>query len=230
MFGEVLIKKVEMMMNLNDCLYWAIEKSLNIDEFKELWRKPSKFKRRLGLEREDKVGLDKIPLIENDLKININMTGDHTYTSSHSHTKICNVKLENGHYSYVNKPKAITKRLVYKKQNLIMTYVEKDKVIVYDGDELDEWTLSQYYKVKNNRYDDDVIMLTSSTKIIIKEYDNFISEERKIRLASNGKIKYFESGVRYKEVAFKLFDMMSMGVDEPDQINEIEEQWIQDAM
>jgi hypothetical protein len=57
----------------NDCLYWAIAKSLNIDEFKQSWRKPTQFKRRLGLEREDKVGLDKLPLIENALKINIHL-------------------------------------------------------------------------------------------------------------------------------------------------------------
>jgi hypothetical protein len=46
--------------------------------------------------RDEKVGLNEIPMIEKGLNMNIN-TGDHTYTSSYSHTKTCNVKLENGH-------------------------------------------------------------------------------------------------------------------------------------
>ena len=130
----------------------------------------------------------------------------------------------------------MSKQLVYKKQNLIMAYIGKkkdkgdDKVVVYDGDELDVWTLSQYYKVKNNRYDDDVIQLAKSADTIIAEYDKFMAEVKKIRLASKGKIKYLESGIRHKEVALKLFDILSMGADDPEQINELEEQWLQDAM
>jgi hypothetical protein len=51
-------------------------KALNLVELPKSWNTKTKFKIRLGLERNDKVHVDKISIIEEALNININITRD----------------------------------------------------------------------------------------------------------------------------------------------------------
>ena len=96
----------------NDCLYICILKTLDLENIKNTWNSPSKFKKRLGLERLDKVSIEKMPEIEKALRLNINVSGDYNYTSANEYPKTANIKFVNEHYKLVcKKSKKLLKQL-----------------------------------------------------------------------------------------------------------------------
>jgi hypothetical protein len=92
----------------NDCLFDCL-KQLVIHDFP--WKYPASLKTYLKLERNDKVDIDLIPQLEEKLQAyKINVTGDHTYTSTKDARCVINLKLINSHYKVVaNKDTAMAK-------------------------------------------------------------------------------------------------------------------------
>ena len=83
----------------NDCFYICLLKGLNFEEIHERYNSPRKFKKRLDLERDAKVPISLISIIETKLKININVEGDANYISANKFQKTINLKLFNEHYT-----------------------------------------------------------------------------------------------------------------------------------
>ena len=215
----------------NDCLYHAIVKSINKTELKDSWANPVKFKKRLHLDRDDKVDISDMSTIENALKININVIGDHTYISGNNYSKTANIKLKDGHYDYhCKKSNELIKTISYKNQKILFIYRSDADISVYDGFEIEKWTLEKYFEVKDNIFGKYVLLHAKCMETLIKEYDEFYKHANIIKTESNGFIDYFQSGGRHKNAALKLFYNQSRGIEDPEQIDEIEEEWIRDAM
>lgn len=215
----------------NDCLFWAIVKSINKAEIKPSWATPKKFKKRLGLDRDDKVHISAMPEIEEALKININITGDHVYTSPHNNSKTANIKLVNGHYSYHStKSQELIKTVPHKKQKILMAYESTNNVTVYSGESVETWSYEKYYEIKNNIFGDYCVVMCSNIDTIIEEYNEFHNNANVIKHKTDGLINYFECGGNHKNVALQLFYNFSKGVQDPESITELEEKWIKDAM
>ena len=60
----------------NDCLFHCIGEAINYSEIPEGFHPAYRFKRRLKLERDDKVPMSKLAFLEDRFKINFNVTGD----------------------------------------------------------------------------------------------------------------------------------------------------------
>jgi hypothetical protein len=131
----------------NDCLFICLLKTLNKEGIKESWNTPSKFKKRLQLERDEKVPINKIPFIETNLKININVTGDVTYASSHTYTQTINLKLLSEHYTINHiKQRSLLKKLPTHEQLIHFCYKNDDGTFkTYDGSVYGEITSEDYY-------------------------------------------------------------------------------------
>jgi hypothetical protein len=209
----------------NDCLFKCLLKVITPREMGERWNTPTLFKRRLHLLRDDMVPLSLIPQIENQFKISINITGDHTYTSPHEHTKVCNLKLINEHYIHVHTKTALSKHLTFKRQKLLMCYVDTKtkRVDTYNGEELHNITMDDYYKIKNSYGEYGTIASNSSA--IIEEYEKYMEGEKQIRNLSKGKIRPLDMGIKEKDVTLRMFNDLTQGVH-PDLINELEEDWL----
>ena len=86
----------------NDCLFKCIVEAINYDEIPEGFKPAYKFKRRLKLERDDKVPITKLAYLEDRFKVNFNVTGDKTFISTSKYQKTVNLKLKDEHYTLVH--------------------------------------------------------------------------------------------------------------------------------
>jgi hypothetical protein len=215
----------------NDCLYDCMLKALNLVELPKSWNTKTKFKIRLGLERNDKVHVDKISIIEEALNININITGDYTYTSPHTHSKTANIKLVNGHYYYDTSKKSndLIRTISFKDQKIYFAYECLDNVLIYDGKNEIEMSYENYYEIKNNIFGDIAIIKATKQNKIIEEYMSHVKYMREVKEKSNNLIDYKNCGGSHKNAVLKLFYNMSKGIEDPEQITELEEEWLKDT-
>tara|TARA_R110000851_G_scaffold80329_1_gene176825 strand:+ start:2589 stop:4385 length:1797 start_codon:yes stop_codon:yes gene_type:complete len=215
----------------NDCLYLAVMKSINKTELKSNWDKAYKWKKRLNLAREDKIDISHMPTIEDGLNININVTGDYTYTSPHTRAKTANVTLVDGHYAYTcKKSNELIKSISHRKQKLIYACVKIDDVRIYDGEKLQKCTLEKYYESKANLFGEYIVMKVHNEETLIKEYDEYYKNVEHIKKESNGLIDYLACGGSHKNAVLKLFYNMSRGIADPEPLTELENAWIVDTM
>jgi hypothetical protein len=121
--------------NKNDCLFTAIRSILE-DKMPKGFRSPKTFKKRLELERMDGVDISKIGLVEELMKININVIGEHTYTSSNKYNKNICLKLVSGHYSIDQK--ALHKNSFLNRKPILFYRIENQKVHLISLKQ--EWT------------------------------------------------------------------------------------------
>ena len=120
----------------NDCLFHCIGEAINYSEIPEGFHPAYRFKRRLKLERDDKVPMSKLAFLEDRFKINFNVTGDKTFISTNKYQKTVNLKLINEHYTLVHnnkKTKVLMNGYQFKEQELIIFENQDDNYITYDG-------------------------------------------------------------------------------------------------
>ena len=215
----------------NDCLYIAIMKALNLTELRKSWSTASKFKKRLDLERDDKVSIKKLPIIEEALNININVTGDYIYTSQNKYSKTANLKLINSHYTLDTSKKSndLIKTISYKEQKIYMSYEDKDEVLIYDGKSEQVYSYDKYYEIKNDIFGKIAIVKATNKDDIIEQYNNHIKNIKDIKSKSDGLIDYWSCGGSHKNAVLKLFHNFTKGVEDPEQISELEEEWLKDC-
>ena len=121
---------------MNDCLYDCLVLALLTDN---KFKSPSDLKKFVGIGRTDSVDIAHIPLIETKLKgVAINITGDHTYTSTVKSNKVINIKLIDGHYKLDNSDNKKVHNVSYREKPIIM-FNRKTKE-AYDGTRT--WTLT----------------------------------------------------------------------------------------
>ena len=82
----------------NDCLWHCLREAFGKEYLPKILDKPTKLKKMVGVERNAKVPVDKIPIIENKCKINITLFGDHVYRNAERYEREVDITLTNGHF------------------------------------------------------------------------------------------------------------------------------------
>ena len=83
----------------NDCLFISILKSFdNTKQMPTNYKTRAGFKKSLGIPRDDPIGVEHIPEIEDIFQMKINIVGDHVYTSGKAYLKEITIILKNGHF------------------------------------------------------------------------------------------------------------------------------------
>ncbi len=123
----------------NDCLFHCIRQAYGGEEnMPQPVDKPWKLKKLLGLERNDKVPLDKLSAVENELpKCSITVYGDYQYISSKQAPMNIKLKLSNEHFTLVNNDNRVrTKKVKFnpvRKENVYSYTMGPCRI--YNGDE-----------------------------------------------------------------------------------------------
>jgi hypothetical protein len=177
--------------DLNDCMFDSL-KSAICCKFPASWDDPWKFKQRLGLNRKEMVGLEHIPQIEEVLKLNINVSGDHTYTSNNRfNTRSVSLILSNNHY-YLDtdkRDKLFKARYSFKKPIAFFRAVDG---IVYCSSGDKDWTFinnGEFQDKKDYRF----VKSRDMTKSVRDDYDDFCKDREVLLKESNGKIDMFKT-------------------------------------
>ena len=116
----------------NDCLYYCIRKFKNgIKYLPKKLQKPYLLKRLLEIEDDDPIPIELIEQVEDIVKLNINVSGDHPYASLKQYDDTMDIILSNGHYTLQrddNKFKILFKGFSFKRRR-INTYCIVDETI-----------------------------------------------------------------------------------------------------
>ena len=205
----------------NDCMYDCLLLCLG-----ELFAKtPEDFKKFLKLNRNDRVGFKHIPLIENKIKMAINVTGQWIYTSSYKGIKQINLKLYNGHYTVDDSQTKRSKQTVSTKEHIILLH-DKTNRIGYDGIgeiEMNRDMLNKIYHYKTNY----IIIPKSQVKLTInEEYDEIIKNNNELKEATNGFINFEKTGT-IKQTCLHIFEKLSKCVVNPEEITQLEMVWLE---
>ena len=83
----------------NDCFYYCVIQAFN--ELPKVLRSPSRFKKWLGVARDDGVDISLMPKIEKKLKLNLYISGSHQYVSDGKYPRNLKMRLWKGHYEGV---------------------------------------------------------------------------------------------------------------------------------
>ena len=222
--------------NHNDCLYNCMLKSINHSNIKDSYNQAWKLKKRLGLQRDDKISINLIPKLENGLHVNINVTGDHYYVSSNKYSRTMNLKLSKEHYSLIAKSdKTFLKGVSYKSQSLSIYKCVKDDITneyvytIYDGNNERIVCAHDFYEIKNS-FGNEALFIADDPKLSLEEsyriqMDNF----KQIYDATNGVIDYSKTSGCHIKTIKKLFHNMTNSVEEPEDISELEELYLMKA-
>lgn len=212
----------------NDCLFIALLKALNLECIKETWNTPAKFKKRLGLQRNDMVPMEKITDIEKALRININITGEHTYTSSNRWQRTANISLENEHYTYkCLKTNELIKSTSYKSQILVMYYYsDAETITMYDGKNMKEINQREFFNLKHEVFGENAYVEAESIETLKEEHEEYLRKCSALKTETKGLIDYSTSGYSHKQAVLKLFHNKSKGIQDPEPLSELETEWL----
>ena len=83
----------------NDCFYECVVQAFN--ELPKILSNPARFKKWLGLDRNDGVDIELMPKVEKKLKINLYISGSHQYESEGKYPRTLKMRLWKGHYEGV---------------------------------------------------------------------------------------------------------------------------------
>lgn len=204
----------------NDCLFHCIRQAYGSEEnMPQAIDKPWKLKKLLGLERNDKVPLDKLPMLEEKLpKCSITVYGDYQYVSSKSAPMNIKLKLSNEHYQLVNNDNrtktAKTKFKPVNKENVYSYSSVLGKI--YNGTEKDA-TREEIREMQNSPN----YLMLYSTSSLKETYDNFISMADNLLTITDNKLNLY----KYPSIpvaSMDIFRYMSKLLKEPEPISAVE--------
>lgn len=228
----------------NDCLFKCICEAIKFDNIPMQIRGFRKFKHFLGLERNDKVPVDKLELIEKTLKVKINCFGDYEYLSKIKSNWVINLQLSKEHYSLV---KNYNSSLINgfpiqkdKKDQKLAIYKSYDNYIeVFNGDETLNYEKEEFYKLKNDLYGEYAYVeysydkKTGEPKPTLQDfYNTFLSNVELLHKKSiehHCEINMKKTGYNIKKTALWLFFNYSHCFKEPEEIPIEEEQCLNNA-
>ena len=215
----------------NDCLYNCLKSML----YNRLpWNTPWDLKKYLKLQRNDKISIDLVPKIEEKLKtFAINVRGDYIYTSTIQSNKIINLVLTNEHYS-------IDKSVNNKKHPLFNTAFTEKEIVLYDKqtfeiyDGVSKRVISKQERFDMRNHKSQYILIDreeqKDNKLITieEEYIKLIEIADILKKESNGYINLRKTG-NIHNTAMDLFDRFTKFIMNPEQIQQDEAVWIQEA-
>ena len=215
----------------NDCIYNAILKSYNYkkDLLPSTIRSAKLLKKRLNIERTDKIPFDRIPEIEVLLKASITITGDYTYQSKFIQKYHINLKCKDEHIELVKQKDSINTCMQFKpvtKDNIYTIYFKDTNVLLYDGITTQSITIDEY---KLLQYDKKKLLVKVNNEEDLKVFrQNYFIKADTLIEQTNGFINYYKSQYDSK-IAFYLFRNMSQSIPEPVQLDVLEHHILDDA-
>jgi hypothetical protein len=171
----------------------------------------SKFKKFLGLKRDEKVDYRLISKIEPLFKdISFTVCGDHTYTPPSKHLNV-NIKLIDGHYELANNPgRENIKGVHFKEVNkdCIWFYIKQDKNMykIYNGCITRVISYEEFVKLKKNF--NNFVMKAKDDVNYKDEYNQFMYDSELLKNATDGKINLFKYS-RYSLAAIDVWRRFS---------------------
>ena len=217
----------------NDCLYNAISKLITTYRLPKQYKTPEALKTYLGIDRTDKIDISFIPKIEDLLKININVAGDHVFTSPMKHDPITiHLTLIDGHYD-IDKAETIKSSLLKgvpkRTTKLVLCLEGKENVELYDGENKYVLDYEDYFTEKrDNKQNSYINQLKEEikTKGIEKAYRDYLSECEKMKEETKGKIDMARSGYKVSNEALKSLSYSLQSFNEPEPITEQEQRFL----
>jgi hypothetical protein len=209
----------------NDCLYYCLE---NILKEKNPFKKPQQLKKYLGIPRLEGVDYRLIPQLEDKLNIPINVSGDFIVQSKLEGLKQINLKLINGHYTIDHSYNRKAFNVSYTPRKIMLFKREKNIRIAYDG--LKEFEISKEYFDDINNFKTDYILVSKANGKLSfeEEYKKFKHIADKLKELTKGEIDLYKTGT-IKRTALYLFQRLSEDIPNPEAIDQIEKEWIENA-
>jgi hypothetical protein len=107
-----------------------------------------------------------------------------------------------------------------------MYYDNKTTVTTYDGEKKQAITKEEFYKLYDDLFGENAYVYCSDESKLVSEYSNFKKNCEIIYKESKGLIDYEKAGYSHKKAVLKLLFNMSQGIEDPEPLTELEEQWI----
>lgn len=213
----------------NDCLFQCIKQVCNIYRLPKNLKTDLDLKKALHLKPNDKVPISCLGQVEKLYKININITGDHIFTSSNRYKQTIHLTLINEHYEIVKgnyKSKDLLKHMPFNEQKLITVIKEPTRVQCYDGNEVFYVNYEEYRKV--NKFNGEYAYLDKlpfKKNDFVQDYHIFIEECEKLKELTHGKINLAKSGYKISNEALKLVHNSLLSFNEPEEMTALEQEW-----
>jgi hypothetical protein len=200
----------------NNCLYDCLLEYLGN---RLIWKTSTDFRRFLKVKENEKIDIKYMKQIETKLNVNINVSGDYTYTGHlEPHLMKINLILINQHYSInIYRVKNLTiNNQISKIERKPLIYDSK-KFEVFDGKKLIKLSKELYFDILNLKTEFILIPSDKADKI---EYDKFIDKANKLKLETNDKINLYKTGSD-KYTALNIFNKMTQHIQQPDYIDQV---------
>ena len=227
--------------NHNDCLWNCLQKALKDDN---PWKTPQKLKKYLGLKRDDRISIEYMKDIDRrfrslSLSVQMNVIGDHIYTSTHGHPQEIKLRLREGHYEPNRENKLIVHGIAYKEKTPALFKFDDEigKVAVCDdGRKIKYINKDTYSRHRKNPRSSPYVLIPVENfnpkkitleKIMKTSYADFVKIADKLKEVSKGLINMYKTGT-YKKTALALFDEFQKIII-PDPIEQDEAEWIDKA-
>ena len=195
----------------NDCLYLAILKAFgnNKEKLPSVIDKAYKLKTKIfDLERDDKVPVKKLCILEDRFNWSFSVHGDVEYISKEIKPVHINLYLHNEHYTLrCNENREKTNFVFHKERTKSQVYsmkYEKDKRFIYDGKEIIEMSQDDFMKLRN----DCILIKCKEDEDIKKVRNDYIKKADLLKLKTDGTINLY----KYQTIsvgALELWRMMS---------------------
>lgn len=217
----------------NDCLINCIKKVIQSHKNKI---DAEELKSYLELDRNDKIPLSKISLVEKYIEEKTKMeyaifvSGDYQYISSRNTNKRIRLILSNEHYSLDKE--LINKKTISLNEKPIVIYEwSGDIVKCYDGDKFFTLTSKEYDEIKKNTFSSEFLLVDknyNNKKMTMEEsYKSYIQMADTLKKETNGYINFYKCG-SFKYMALYLF-YNNVKTIQPDPIYNNESEWINQA-
>ncbi len=218
----------------NDCLFDCIVGLLGKYRLPINIKTPETFKNAIGINRCEKIPMEKIPKVEEILKVNINISGDYEYISKNKQpVYTANLILKNEHVEIAENNLHSTKLLSYipkfTQSELITYYIKDDSVICYNGKYF-TMQLKEFQKQRKDVYSN-----TSCYRGCVKEEDlhieyiNILNDTKLLKAYSFGKHDLARSSYKLTKEAIKTLHYSTLSLREPEPIIEEEEMPLHNA-
>ncbi len=214
----------------NDCLFDCIKLAYNANYDKKYLpsgaREAYQIKKMCSLERNDKVPIEKLHIIENKMRLNISVSGDVERASPCKYAKHIHLRLIDGHYSLGKSLKGdeLTVGMLNKPAELVVFMILPDgKIICHDGKQEFEVNALQLRKMSNEY----------SRRRIQYEKNICLEAEYHKQRQITAWLKYASDGIidlnrfrSLKGASLYLFHLKSGSIPSPEPMGEIESKWI----
>lgn len=217
----------------NDCLWKCLRTAYNGAEYlpKKI-EKPTQLKTMVGVKKADKIPVDKLGIIEDKLRIRINVSGDYLRSSTASYEREVDLILSNEHYTLKPmKNRSLLKGWTKNKQRKLLVWEKRDgnELVCYDGESERPLPREEFIELKNKPYSSDHVLIPSNRgKSMQETYDDWFEVRNDLYTQTDGLINMQNFG-KIKFAALWLFHNKSRSLRQPDPIEQDEAEWIMNA-